>query len=91
VTGSSLEDDHLDYARQTRKLLMSVVVCSIVSECNLLRLRDSLLACPGEDVSSMHDYDFRTPLHIAAKNGSAEIVRFLIQRGSKINALDRWQ
>ena len=38
----------------------------------------------------MQDYDFRTPLHYAARHGHAEIVRFLILRGSNINALDRW-
>jgi ankyrin repeat protein len=54
-------------------------------------LRDALLACPCEDVSTMQDYDFRTPLHFAAKNGHTEIVRFLILRGCNVNALDRWQ
>ncbi len=71
-------------------MLISVVVCSLVSERHLPRLRDSLLACPEEDLSTMSDYDFRTPLHIAAKIGSVEIVRFLIHRGSKVNAVDRW-
>lgn len=70
---------------------MSVVVCSLVAEGNIDRLRDSLLACPGEDVATMQDYDFRTPLHFAAKHGHADIVRFLIQRGANVNAMDRWQ
>lgn len=35
------------------------------------------------------DYDFRTPLHIAASFGRKEIVEYLLQKGAK-NMPDRW-
>ncbi len=57
---------------------------------DLPRLRDALMECPEEDLSEMRDYDQRTPLHVAATNGSVEIVRFLLHRGAKVNSVDRW-
>ncbi len=39
----------------------------------------------------MQDYDFRTPLHIAAGLNRIEIAVFLINRGAKVNAQDRWK
>jgi ankyrin repeat protein len=36
------------------------------------------------------DYDRRTPLHLAASNGRADIVEFLISQGAVVNAEDRW-
>ena len=39
---------------------------------------------------SRGDYDRRTPLHIAAANGHAKVVEFLLHKGSHVNSLDRW-
>eukprot|EP00178_Gracilaria_changii_P007339 TRINITY_DN233_c0_g1_i2.p1 TRINITY_DN233_c0_g1~~TRINITY_DN233_c0_g1_i2.p1 ORF type:complete len:1745 (-),score=208.95 TRINITY_DN233_c0_g1_i2:1936-7170(-) len=36
------------------------------------------------------DYDRRTPLHIAAAEGHANICALLIDRGADVNAKDRW-
>ncbi|CAN8070725.1 unnamed protein product [Agarophyton chilense] len=36
------------------------------------------------------DYDKRTPLHIAAAEGQANICALLIERGADVNAKDRW-
>ena len=36
------------------------------------------------------DYDMRTPLHLAAQAGHLEIVQFLVEHGTNINAKDRW-
>lgn len=38
----------------------------------------------------LFDYDFRTPLHIAASRGKFEIAQYLINRGAKVNQCDRW-
>ena len=44
-----------------------------------------------EDLSFYNDYDFRTPLHIAAVKDRAEIAYILINRGAKVNSIDRWK
>jgi ankyrin repeat protein len=36
------------------------------------------------------DYDFRTPLHIAASEGQLPIVKLLVEAGADIHARDRW-
>ena len=35
------------------------------------------------------DYDDRTPLHIAVRYGSREIVNYLISQGALVHARDR--
>ena len=38
------------------------------------------------------DYDFRTPLHLAASNGHLNVVRFIVDivGAEMINPTDRW-
>jgi serine/threonine protein kinase len=42
------------------------------------------------ELVNFRDYDFRTPLHLAASEGHVDICRFLIQRGARVNRSDRW-
>lgn len=70
-------------------MLLSVLLCTLVDEGNLPKIREILMSI--DDLSIIHDYDFRTPLHIAAVRDRAEIAQFLINRGAKVNALDRWR
>jgi hypothetical protein len=37
-----------------------------------------------------HDYDSRTPLHVAALHRWQEVAECLIANGADVNALDRW-
>jgi adenylate kinase family enzyme len=39
---------------------------------------------------NFRDYDRRTALHVAASEGHADICRFLVQRGARMNRSDRW-
>ena len=70
-------------------MLLSVLLCNLVQEGNLAKIRDVVASV--EDLSLIQDYDFRTPLHIAAVKDRVEIAQFLINRGAKINSLDRWK
>jgi potassium channel len=36
------------------------------------------------------DYDGRTTLHIAVVEGQLEVVRLLLEKGAKVDVLDRW-
>jgi ankyrin repeat protein len=49
---------------------------------NLISKRPSLV--------NFRDYDRRTALHIAASEGHADICRFLIKKGARVNRGDRW-
>jgi ankyrin repeat protein len=37
-----------------------------------------------------HDYDHRTPLHIAASEGRMKALQYLLSVGVNVNPLDRW-
>ena len=52
-------------------MLLSVLLCRLVEEGNLPKIREIALSL--RDLSVLQDYDFRTPLHIAAVNDRAEI------------------
>ena len=39
---------------------------------------------------NFRDYDYRTPLHLAASEGHVDICRFLVEKGAIINRNDRW-
>lgn len=43
----------------------------------------------GGDIN-LADYDARTALHVAASEGHAEVVTFLLAHGAKVNPSDRW-
>jgi ankyrin repeat protein/fido (protein-threonine AMPylation protein) len=43
----------------------------------------------GADANG-HDYDFRTPLHLAAAGGSFEVVKYLVENGAHREVQDRW-
>lgn len=45
-------------------MITGVILCNLVAEGNLQKIKEILVNV--EDLSSIMDYDFRTPLHIAA-------------------------
>ena len=75
----------------TENALFPMLVCNAVASNDLETLR-ALDAAFGSDQSySTPDYDSRTPLHVAASSGYADVVRFLLERGASVHALDRFQ
>lgn len=43
------------------------------------------------DLVNAHDYDKRTPLHVAALHGLVDIAKCLIEFGADVNSQDRWK
>ena len=73
----------------TRHLTAEVLFCSSMG--NLRRLK-MVLNKAGKTIrdESYADYDKRTPLHIAASDGSVFVTNWLLEQGVDINPLDRW-
>ena len=68
--------------------LLSINLISACVEGDVEEVR-SLLKYGKIDLNSS-DHDRRTPLHIAASEGQAEIVRLLCEKGADVDAKDRW-
>ena len=47
------------------------------------------MVADGADLN-LSDYDGRTPLHLAASEGQQEIVEYFINKGVKVDPMDRW-
>lgn len=69
-------------------MLITVYLCNLVMEGDIDSVRS--IVNHRSDLHSLADYDQRTPLHIAASSGDYKIAQYLISKGAKINALDRW-
>jgi serine/threonine protein kinase len=39
---------------------------------------------------NFRDYDYRTGLHLASSEGHVDICRFLVEKGAKLDRVDRW-
>jgi len=68
--------------------LLSINLISACVEGDVDEVR-SLLKYGKIDLNSS-DHDRRTPLHIAASEGQAEIVQLLCEKGADVDAKDRW-
>lgn len=49
-----------------------------------------MLILERPELVNFRDYDRRTPLHIAASEGQLDICRYLVEKGARINRVDRW-
>ena len=72
-----------------RHLTSEILFCASMG--NLRRLK-MVLKRAGKTITSesFADYDQRTPLHIAASDGSVLVTNWLIEQGVNLNATDRW-
>jgi lysophospholipase len=66
---------------------LAVAMCTLAGAGDLEQVRR--LVDAGAD-ASIGDYDWRTPLHLAASEGHLDLAQFLLDRGAIINAVDRW-
>lgn len=48
------------------------------------------LLSQNKNLVNLPDYDLRTPLHLAASEGHAEVVKILLEYGGNIDVVDRW-
>ena len=72
-----------------RHLTSEVLFCASMG--NLRRLK-MVLKRANKTITSepFNDYDQRTPLHIAASDGSVMVTNWLIEQGVDLNPIDRW-
>lgn len=77
--GGIINEERRDYL--TKSMLDSA------SSGNVAKLKQLLVA--GANINDS-DYDFRTPLHLAASEGQVEAVEFLLKNDADVNALDRF-
>ena len=72
-----------------RQLTSEVIFCASMG--NLKRMKTILKRADktikGEQFA---DYDLRTPLHVAASDGSVGVTNWLIEQGVDLNPADRW-
>ena len=66
--------------------LNPVLLCFTAATSDMVALRQLLAA--GADLNSA-DYDGRTPLHMAAASGHANVVQFLLHKGAAVDPRDR--
>ena len=91
LTGSSAKrDPRISRAEQQARQVNEMIWAA--SKGDLGAIQEQLLT--GASLACA-DYDLRTPLHLAAAEGQAEVVRFLIERswqpdGPSLSPRDRW-
>ena len=69
-----------------RKVLFPSLICSAIYIGDLDKLK--VLKAYDADFNA-GDYDQRTPLHVAASEGSLAIVTWLLEQGARVHARDR--
>lgn len=90
-TTVSLRDHHIDEGMTQLSIREFAMGCSLLHQAGLgnqLVLEQILLERPG--LVNFRDYDRRTALHIAASEGHVHICQYLVQKGARINRVDRW-
>ena len=73
----------------TRHLTAEVLFCASMGNLRGLKM---VLNKAGKTIKTENyaDYDKRTPLHIAASDGSVFVTNWLLEQGVDMNPLDRW-
>ncbi|XP_013781147.1 L-asparaginase-like [Limulus polyphemus] len=80
---------HISSAEEVESLrsaLYPSILCSVTAKGDLEKLE--IMRQSGAYLSAC-DYNFRTPLHIAASEGNVEMVKYLLQHGASVHMRDR--
>lgn len=86
VIAKSLNISSYDELQSLKTILYPSILCSVTAK-NDLALLDTMRQ-HGAYLSSS-DYDYRTPLHIAASEGNVKAVEYLLQNGAALHVRDR--
>eukprot|EP01063_Lacrimia_lanifica_P004422 TRINITY_DN1247_c0_g1_i3.p1 TRINITY_DN1247_c0_g1~~TRINITY_DN1247_c0_g1_i3.p1 ORF type:complete len:883 (+),score=327.88 TRINITY_DN1247_c0_g1_i3:39-2687(+) len=74
---------------EAERLMMCVRLRALAQRGDSAAMKEFLDAHPNADTNAA-DYDFRTPLHLAAEEGQDACVKLLVERGANVNVKDRW-
>lgn len=84
---STLKASSVKEMHYIRKALHPLLLCSAAQSGNLEIVEEF---CKKDNVDSCLEYDYRTPLHIAATNDNLDMVKKLLEHGASLHKVDKY-
>ncbi|PVU96760.1 hypothetical protein BB559_002051 [Furculomyces boomerangus] len=66
-----------------------ILLCSAASMNDIIGMRMLNVAAENQLETTCYDYNGRTPLHCASRNGNLQCVKWLVKNGASVHVLDR--
>ncbi|PVU91641.1 hypothetical protein BB559_004048 [Furculomyces boomerangus] len=68
---------------------LPILLCSAASMNDIIGMRMLNVAAENQLETTCYDYNGRTPLHCASRNGNLQCVKWLVKNGASVHVLDR--